>query len=131
MGYTMYTIFTVYIVSSIILTIISIVFKIGGKLRLGLPLAYLLLIITIFSDWADKNEKLAIYILIGLIVASIASWLLSLREYIVYRRYHKAIENAMSLQLQKARDYGIDTNELSFNTEGSLIYTKTGVKVFK
>ena len=48
---------------TVLLMILSLIFKIAGKLRLTLPLVYFLLIATVLNPWAATHEKLALGIL--------------------------------------------------------------------
>ena len=65
---------------TILLTVVSLIFKVAGKLRLTIPLLYFLaaIISTFFTDWTSQNEPLVLiglYILIGLVTLS---WIFSL-----------------------------------------------------
>jgi hypothetical protein len=110
--------------------VISILFKVSGKLRLTIPLVYLILVSTVFSDWGTEYESLAIGILIALVVLSVGSWLVSLRRFFQERRMYKTLEEDMAFQLRKAREMGINTNGLSFDEHQELIYPN-GERVFK
>ena len=72
--------YTVSISASVLLLILSLLFKVAGKLRLTLPLLYMVaaVISTFFTDWTSKNEQLVLlglYVLIGLVFIS---WIVSL-----------------------------------------------------
>lgn len=58
-----------------ILMIISVLFKIAGKLRLTIPFLYLLLTGTVLNSWASAHETEAFLILYALIALSILSWI--------------------------------------------------------
>lgn len=120
---------------SLVLTIgsivLSLLFKVSGKLRLTIPLVYLILVSTIFSSWSSENETLAIGILVALVVLSIGSWFISLVKFISRKRQTKFTGGDMKYQLQKAREMGIDTNQLSFDNDNELIYSNTKERVFK
>lgn len=70
----------VYIGITVLLLVLSLAFKVAGKLRLGLPLLYFLaaIVSTFFTDWTSEHEDmvlLGLYILIGLVLLS---WIYSL-----------------------------------------------------
>lgn len=48
--------------------------KLAAKLRLLVPLLYVLIAGTIFHEWATANEVLAIGILVTLVLISLGSW---------------------------------------------------------
>ncbi len=105
--------------------ILSLIFKIAGKLRLTLPLVYFLLIATVLNPWAAAHEKLALGILFGLIALSVISWLFALKNYLSNRSYYKALEEDMSWQIQRARDHGIPFDSVYFDSQGNMRYNDT------
>lgn len=72
-----YTIF-ISIGISVVLLFLSLIFRLAGKLRLTLPLIYLVLTATVLNPWAAAHETLAFAILYGLLAIVVISWLLSL-----------------------------------------------------
>lgn len=52
-------------------------FKLAAKLRLLVPLLYALIVGTVFHEWAAANEVLAVVILVGLVVLSLGSWVVT------------------------------------------------------
>lgn len=48
---------------TLILLVLSFLFKVAGKLRLTLPLIYFLLVSSILNKWAASHESLAFAIL--------------------------------------------------------------------
>ena len=113
------------LVLTILLMILSLLFKIAGKLRLTLPLVYFLLIVTVLNPWAAAHEKLALGILFGLIALSVISWLFALKNYLSDRSYYKAIEKDMSWQIQRAREWGIPLDTVYFDSQGNMRYKDT------
>ena len=110
-----------------ILIILSLIFKIAGKLRLTLPLLYFLLTATVLNPWATAHEKLALTILYGLIALSVISWLFALKKHLPDRRYYKALEEDMSWQIKRARKNGIPMDTVYFDSQetcGTKIPTK-------
>lgn len=111
---------------TILLGVLSAVFKVGAKLRLTLPILYFLaaVVSTFFTDWTTKNEKLVLYglyILIGLVVLS---WIYSLLKTIKHkyneRMNEKSLNDYVSWQIQKARKAGIDLNTVHFDKDGHM-----------
>lgn len=61
----------------ILILVVSLVLQVMLKLRLGIPLIYTVLMITVFSGWAEANNNLAVGILIALLVMVGLSWAVS------------------------------------------------------
>lgn len=97
---------------SVILLLLSILFKLAGKLRLSLPLLYFLLISTIFNKQAASHEPIALAILFILLAFSIISWLISLKNHIQDKRHLKAMEEDIVWQIERARKNGIPLDRL-------------------
>ena len=90
--------YTVSISASVLLLILSLLFKVAGKLRLTLPLLYMVaaVISTFFTDWTSKNEQLVLlglYVLIGLVFIS---WIVSLVKAVRRRRMARTMEEDKS-----------------------------------
>lgn len=60
------------------LMLITTFLRLITKLRLGIPLLYTILMITVSSGWAAKYEAASIGILIGLLLLVGFSWLVTL-----------------------------------------------------
>ena len=116
------------LVSVVIMFILSITLKLAGKLRLTIPIVYFLIICTFANKWASANEPLALGIFAVLVVFSILSWLYSLRKLIQSKRQDSATQDYISWQIQKAREQGIDINEVSFDSNGPL-YDRNGQQI--
>lgn len=110
---------------TLLLFVLSFLFKIAGKLRLTLPLVYLLLVSTILNKWAASHEPLAIAILYILVALSVVSWLFALKERWQEHRYYKALEEDMAWQINRARDKGIPIDSVHFDSDGNLRYNTT------
>lgn len=111
--------------------ILSFIFKIAGKLRLGIPLFYLIaaVISTFFTQWTTDHETLVfvgLYILIGLIVLS---WIVSLVRALRQKRNEKHFEDDVTWQIQRAREMGIPLDKIQFNEHGDLLDPRTGKPV--
>ena len=117
--------------------VISMAFKIAGKLRLTLPLAYFLIaaVSTFFTDWTDKNEQLVLmglYVLIGLVVLS---WIYSIVKKIRNRasgtQYERNLEQFAAFQIQRAREMGIPLTNIRFDEDGYLLHPETGKPILE
>lgn len=117
---------------SIGLLILSLLIKVSGKLRLTIPLLYILaaVISTFFTDWTTKNERLilwGLYLLIGLVFLS---WVVSLVKAIRRKhsacQYEKALEEDVAWQLARARELGIPIDQITVTPEGAVLNAKTG-----
>lgn len=107
---------------SIVFLLLSLIFRLAGKLRLTLPLFYFLLTATLLNKWASSHETLAFAILYILIAFSVISWLISLKKAIQDRGYYKAIEEDMNWQIAKARANGISLDSVYFDSTGNMRY---------
>lgn len=110
---------------TVVLLLLSLIFKITGKLRLTLPILYFLLTATVLNRWAVAHEQLALGILFALVALSVISWLFSLRSYLQERRYYKAMNDDISWQIQRARQRGIPLNQVHFDSQGNMRYNDT------
>lgn len=119
--------YTVFISLGIfaVLLILSLLFRLAGKLRLTLPLLYFLLTATVLNPWAVAHETLAFAILYGLLAFSVISWLFSLRNAIRDRKYYKALEEDMSWQVRRARNNKIAMDTVYFDSTGNMRYKDT------
>jgi len=117
---------------TVICLVLSLAFKVAGKLRLTLPLLYFLVAVvsTIFTDWTTKNELLVLaglYVLLGLVAIS---WIVSLAKVIrrkqADRRYYNALESDIVWQLKRARELGISTNGSRVLADGTVVHADTG-----
>lgn len=59
-------------------TLVSLASRLLVQLRLGIPLLYTILMLTVCSEWAAANNALALGILIALVGAVGLSWVVSL-----------------------------------------------------
>jgi hypothetical protein len=111
--------------------ILSFIIKVAGKLRLGIPLFYLIaaVISTFFTQWTTDHETMVfvgLYILIGLIVLS---WIVSLVRALRQKRNEKHFEDDVTWQIQRAREMGIPLDKIQFNEHGDLLDPRTGKPV--
>ncbi len=111
--------------------ILSLIFKVAGKLLLGIPLFYIVaaVISTFFTQWTTDHETLVfigLYVLIGL---TVLSWIVSLVKAIQHKRNEKYFEDDIAWQIQRAREMGIPLDKIKFNDHGDLLDPRTGEPV--
>lgn len=111
------------------LFILSLIFKVAGKLRLTLPILCLLLFSTVLSKWAGEHEALAFIILFSLLGLTVLSWIVSLIKTIRRKQNEKFIEDDVAWQIQRAREMGIPLDKVQFNEQGDLLDPRTGKPV--
>lgn len=114
--------------ATVFIGILSLTFKVGGKLHLTLPILYLLVAVvsTFFTDWTTKNEQLVIYglyVLIGLVALS---WLWSLIKKIRDKQQEQFVESDAAWQIRRAREMGVPLDSVTFDENGSLLDPRTG-----
>ena len=117
-------------VVSVGLMILSFVFRLAGKLRITLPVAYFLLISTVLNPWAAAHEKLAFAILFILLGFSLISWIRSFKEYWDERQYYKTMKEDIAWQARTARERGLSTRDCYIDSEGTMRYNKDDKPVF-
>ena len=115
---------------TLILLLLSFLFRIAGKLRLTLPLFYFLLTATILNSWAATHETLALTILFLLIAVSVISWVISLRNAFQNRQKAKAIEEDYQWQIARAKSLSIPLDSVYFDASGNMRYAETDALVF-
>lgn len=114
--------------STILMMILSLIFKVAGKLRLTLPMLYFLAaaVSTFFTDWTSEHEQLVLlglYILIGLVVLS---WIVSLVKTIRRKKSEKLFEEDVAWQINRARELGIPVDSVLIDDDGTVLDSKTG-----
>lgn len=102
--------------------LLSIIFKLAGKLRLTIPLFYLLLTSTILNKWASSHEKTAFIILFLLIAVSLLSWITSFRNFWREKQYFRSMQKDIQWQIERAYQMGISLDATYFDTQGNLRY---------
>ena len=60
-----------------VLFLLPILFRLALKLRLGIPMLYILLALTVFHNWSRANPELADGILFTLVGLVILSWMVT------------------------------------------------------
>lgn len=108
------------------LFILSLIFKVAGKLRLTIPILCFLLFSTVLNRWAGKHETLAFIILLSLLGLTVVSWIVSLIKVIRRKRDEKYREDDVAWQIQRAREMGVPLDKIQFNERGDLLDPRTG-----
>jgi pilus assembly protein TadC len=111
------------------LFILSLIFKVAGKLRLTLPVICFLLFITVLNKWAGEHQTLAFIILFALLGLTIINWIVSLVKTIRRRRENRRFEDDAAWQIRRAREMGIPLDKVQFNAQGDLLDPRTGEPV--
>ncbi len=108
--------------------ILSVIFKTAGKLRLTIPLLYVIVaaVSTIFSDWVTQHEKLVLIGLYIITALSLLSWVISVINTINEKKSQKALEEDAAWQIKRAKELGIPLKNISFNENNDLIDSQTG-----
>ncbi|HJD24368.1 MAG TPA: hypothetical protein H9694_09565 [Firmicutes bacterium] len=88
------------------LLLLSLIFRIAGKLRLGIPLLYVLVVSFGFPGWASKNELLANGILGVLLGIVLISWVVTLIRKIRDWRADRQMTRSLEVQLAFACQNG-------------------------
>lgn len=108
------------------LFILSLVFRVAGKLRLTLPVICFLLFVTVLNKWAGEHQTLAFIILFALLGLTVLSWIVSLVKAIRRRRGNRRFEDDAAWQIRRAREMGIPLDKVQFNAQGDLLDPRTG-----
>lgn len=102
--------------------LLSILFKLAGKIRLTLPLLYLLLTTTVLNKWASSHETFAFIILFILVGLSVFRWIRSLCNSQNEKRYYKAVNEDIRWQTERAKQLGIPLDSVHFDSQGNMRY---------
>lgn len=114
----------IMIVIYIAIIFFSLVLRAAGKLRLTIPLLYIILLATVFNEWAAKNETLSIVIFGALMALVVASWVVTIvrtvRSWFDGGREEKDMEKILLYQLQKAHEQGVPADKMRVNSVGGV-----------
>ena len=113
------------------MAVLHVILWIAGKLRLTLPVLYLLIsgISTIFSDWVIRHKTLTLWGLYILLGFSALSWLCSLVQLLRRRKQARFEEADMVWQLRRAGELGVPLDSVRFDSSNNLIDPRTGIPV--
>ena len=101
------------------LMLLPILFRLALKLRLGIPILYTLLMLTVFHGWYQAHAALADGIFFALVGVAALSWLVTLLrrlwELLEDWREERAMAELLAYRVRQARaagEYAIDTQGL-------------------
>lgn len=111
--------------------LLSVVFKIAGKLRLTIPAMYVLAmgISTMFTDWVGQHEQLVLYVLYAQLGLVALSWVITAVKAIRERNQADFEEDDIAWQLRRARELGVPLDSIRFDSSNNLIDPRTGMPV--
>ena len=100
------------------LFLLPILFRLAVKLRLGIPMFYAVLMLTVFHGWYQAHIALADGIFFGLVALAALSWVVTLLrrlwELLEDWREERAMAELLAYRVRQARAAG----EYAINTEG-------------
>lgn len=111
--------------------LLSIAFRIAGKLRLTVPALYILAaaVSTLFSDWVSQHEQLVVIGLYVQLALVVLSWIITLVKTIREKLNGDHEEDDIVWQLRRARELGVPMDNISFDSSNNLIDPRTGLPV--
>ena len=100
------------------LILLPILFRLALKLRLGVPMLYAVLMLTVFHGWYQAHTALADGIFFGMVALAALSWVVTLlrRLWGILEdwREERAMAELLAYRVRQARAAG----EYAINTEG-------------
>ena len=100
------------------LFLLPILFRLALKLRLGVPMLYALLMLTVFHGWYQAHAALADGIFFALVGLTVLSWVVTQLRYLWDLledwREERAMADLLAYRVRQARVAG----EYTINTEG-------------
>ena len=67
---------------SVMVQLLLLLIRIAMKLRLSMPLVYLVLMLTVFQPWYREHTALADGIFLALVGCTVLSWIISLVRFV-------------------------------------------------
>ena len=67
---------------SVMVQLLLLLIRIAMKLRLSMPLVYLVLMLTVFQPWYREHTALAAGIFLALVGCTVLSWIISLVRFV-------------------------------------------------
>lgn len=119
------------LILSIWFSMLSLVLRIAAKLRLTIPVLYLLAIgvSTVFTDWAIKHEQQVLRGLYALLTLVALSWIFTAVNALRSRINGDWEEDDIAWQLRRARELGVPLDSIRFDSTNNLIDPRTGMPV--
>lgn len=100
------------------LFLLPILFRLALKLRLGFPMLYIVLALTIFHDWTRANPELADGVLFAMVGLVILSWVVTavrkLCDFIDLHREDRIAAEMFAHRVRRARangEYVVSTDD--------------------
>lgn len=107
-----------FMILGIGLVLLPILFRLALKLRLGVPMLYALMMLTVFHGWYQANSTLADTIFFALIGLAALSWVVTLLRRLAGLaedwREERAAAELLAYRVRQARAVG----EYAISTEG-------------
>ena len=116
---------------SIWFSMLSLVLRIAAKLRLTIPVLYLLAIgvSTVFTDWAAQYEQQILWGLYAQLALVALSWIFTAVNALRSRMDGDWEEDDIAWQLRRARELGVPLDSIRFDSSNNLIDPRTGMPV--
>ena len=110
---------------------LSVVFKIAAKLRLTVPVLYILAagVSTVFTDWVGQHEQLILFGLYAQLGVVALSWVVTAVKAIQNRSHSSFEEDDIAWQIRRARELGVPLDTVRFDSSNNLIDPRTGMPV--
>lgn len=108
-----------YVMLFAVMVLLSVLFRLASVFRLTIPLAYALIVPTLFHEWYHANQALGDGIGYALLALVALSWVVSLvrkiRQIIDQRREDKFSRELFLLRMREARENGEQAPDGSYN----------------
>ena len=116
---------------SIWFSMLSLVLRIAAKLRLTIPVLYLLAIgvSTVFTDWAAQYEQQILWGLYAQLALVALSWIFTAVNALRSRMDGDWEEDDIAWQLRRARELGVPLDSIRFDSSNNLIDPRTGMPI--
>ena len=119
------------LILSIWFSMLSLVLRIASKLRLTIPVLYLLAIgvSTVFTDWATQHERQILWGLYAQLALVALSWIFTAVNALRSRMDGDWEEDDIAWQLRRARELGVPLDSIRFDSSNNLIDPRTGMPI--
>lgn len=108
-----------YVMLFAVMVLLSVLFHLASVFRLTIPLAYALIVPTLFHGWLEANRALGDGIFYALLGLTVLSWVVSLvkkiRQIIDRRREDKFSRELFLQRIREARENGEQAPDGSYN----------------
>ena len=119
------------LILSIWFSMLALVLRIAAKLRLTIPVLYLLAIgvSTVFTDWAAQYERQILWGLYAQLALVALSWIFTAVNALRSRMDGDWEEDDIAWQLRRARELGVPLDSIRFDSSNNLIDPRTGMPI--